>query len=316
MGDAEPLTTEFFKSFMEAQNKNITEEIKKSEESITGKISAISQTIAELQTKVVNQDAKIDEQNIKIGKQDTEIEKHSERIKILEISIRKKNLIFHNVPEPEDQHEVNLKQVVSKIIIESISLDTNENEIEFIYRLGKKTNQSSTKPRPILAGFFSYEKKQQILKEKSRFKDCRVTEDFPKEVIETRRRLAPIFGKLREEGKQVQMRIDKLVVDGKVWEEKTDENYPEDTSNKRKYEANSPQGNDQKRPAKKPPKSKTIENAPSKPETKRNYLRGNERTPVCSPITKFLSQRAVAEVTTISTPAITPGIVDLNKTLE
>lgn len=52
-----------------------------------------------------------------------------------------------------------------------------------------------------------------------------MSEDLPKEITESRKKLFPVMEKFRKEGKKVMFRLDKLVIDGKVWDGNTDEEF-------------------------------------------------------------------------------------------
>lgn len=75
--------------------------------------------------------------------QEKQIENHADKIKILETAIRKRNLIFHNIPETENA-EQSLRQIVSKIISDELKAQVKPSDLQFTYRLGKKNTSQGT----------------------------------------------------------------------------------------------------------------------------------------------------------------------------
>ncbi|KOB74990.1 putative endonuclease-reverse transcriptase [Operophtera brumata] len=77
--------------------------------------------------------------------------------------------------------------------------------------MGKKTEN---KIRPIVTTFTTYGKKIAILKNKHHLKEktIYVKEDFPQEILETRKKLQVQLQKERNEGKVAFLRYDKLIV--------------------------------------------------------------------------------------------------------
>lgn len=264
----------------------------------------INDSIGGLQKTLKSHEEKIKKQDEIIQVQCIQINENSEKIKNLEISLRKKNLLFHKVPETESS-EQNLKDIISSYCTNDLNINVSPTDIEYLYRLGKKEENigSQEKMRPVLVAFFSYATKLSVMKQRSRSKTYGISEDFPKEVVDARRKLIPVLERFRSEGKKVLLEVDKLLVDGKVWE---DDRENDETSNKRKGDCISPTGNETKKPSQGTPQEsitpQDVSNvpAPNKPESRRSYLKYNQRTPTCSPITKFLSKKAVEDITTLA----------------
>lgn len=243
---APPLTQDIFKQFLDAQSNQMATQIQESAKNImehtSTQLNVINNSIGLINKTLYEQEEKICQQDKKIQEQSFEISQHADKIKSLEIALRRKNLIFYGVPDTENNDE-ELRTAIAKI--------TNENpkEFEFLYRLGKKVNNSE-KPRPVLVGFFSYERKQSVLRASSKLKPYGLSEDFLKEVALSRKNLLPEMKKLREEGKRVSLRADKLYVDGKLWQSENNVTNIDlaEIANKRKYISLSPEAKNSKRP--------------------------------------------------------------------
>lgn len=262
------------------------------------KLAKIDSSIDAIKNTLKSQEEKIKEQECIIQIQSTEIHEHSEKIKSLEISLRKKNILFHKVPETETSEQT-LKEMISSYCTSELGVNVNPIDIEYLYRLGKKGENArdQAKTRPVLVAFLSYATKLGIIQKRSRSKTYGISEDFPKEVVETRRTLIPTMEKFRNEGKRVMLKVDKLIVDGRVWEKESDES----NNKKRKGDCISPKGNQTKRTpqlTKDNLQEALIQATPTRQEHVRPFLKNNQRTPVCSPITKYLAKKVTEEAMT------------------
>jgi len=75
--------------------------------------------------------------------------------------------------------------------------------------------------RPIVAKFAYYPDKERVRRESKELKGTPfgISEQYPQEVMEARRRLVPIMKKARSEGKEAYLRIDKLYINKQVYKE-------------------------------------------------------------------------------------------------
>ena len=69
-----------------------------------------------------------------------------------------------------------------------------------------------------MAKFHNYKDKEHVRKQSRFLKGTKyfVSEQFPRELVETRKKLFPMMIKARKEGKTAWMSYDKLFVDGRV----------------------------------------------------------------------------------------------------
>ena len=344
-----PITVEILQAMLNNHNDKISAKITESEKSIVKQqneqFSNIAKSITDLKNTVSIHDSKLEQQAALINNQQKEIQMNHDKIRYLEIELRKRNLLFHNVLEIE-KDDAELQDNLANFINQNLGVSCTVNDIDTVYRLGKRTYDSNVKPKPILASFFSYSLKTAIFRSRSKAKssDIAITEDFPKEVVEERRKLIPVLEKFKANGNKVSLRYDKLVINGSYWDgnlpddlsqknveqpnaaekiDKIPENPikdipkdPKKTNNKRKPSADSPEkSNSSKKKPTNITSSNDISNLMSKPGFSKNFIDGPPKSPICKPISKFFAAQ-------IKNQALLPGdnnnvqsTSDLNKTL-
>ncbi|CAG2187264.1 unnamed protein product [Mytilus edulis] len=97
--------------------------------------------------------------------------------------------------------------------------------LEKAYRLGKRKN-GAAKPRPIVVKFRKFEDREMIRSVSNRLKNTNygISPQYPKEVLERRKKLVPIMLKERKKNKKAYIAGDKLYVNESL-EETTDTEY-------------------------------------------------------------------------------------------
>lgn len=132
----------------------------------------------------------------------------------LEFASKNKNLILFKVMENEGEGGT-LINGVCRMIREIADYTFNEADVDEVYRVGK---HPTNPPRPIILVLKSRAKRTFLLTQKAKFLNRKVgiAEDLSKEIIEWRKPLYKLAESLRNDGKKVVFRMDKMVVDGKV----------------------------------------------------------------------------------------------------
>lgn len=130
------------------------------------------------------------------------------KLQIYEREKRKSNLIFFGVDERgKSEHE--LVDYI-KEIIEDMGVHMNSQEICNIYRIGKP---AENKNRPVVITITTQWKKHLIQKNRVNLpQGIYFKEDFPKEVLETRKKLQQSLEEERKKGNLAYIKYDKLVV--------------------------------------------------------------------------------------------------------
>lgn len=96
-------------------------------------------------------------------------EENEKRLDILEKHSRQKNLILFGMKEKEKSYE-ELEILVKDTIRNTLNIDCDKNEIDFVRRIGKLTHD---RPRPILFGLNTLGKKIKIIKSKKKIRRYR-----------------------------------------------------------------------------------------------------------------------------------------------
>ena len=142
------------------------------------------------------------------------------KIDQLENNSRRENLVFFGIPEKKPggfETWENCENLVRDILKNRLSIDEETIGIDRAHRLNTRL-----KPRPILVKFSNFKDKTRIL---ATFRDCekvqefyfRVSEDFSARVRRARRSLTPLLVSARKKRKHVNMKYDKLFMDGRFY---------------------------------------------------------------------------------------------------
>lgn len=137
----------------------------------------------------------------------SKIETLEEKIVLLERENKKKNLILFGLEEKEkDQND--LIDIVKEKIKNDLQMTLEKSEINKIHRIGKKKE----KVRPILISFVNEWKKTEIIRNKKRFQEVYVTEDYPKAILDKRKELQGELEEERRKGNHAFIKYDKIVI--------------------------------------------------------------------------------------------------------
>ncbi len=175
------------------------------------------QTKESLGRRVIQSELVITQLKEKIAKLEAEKSELKERMISLESYQRRENLVFHGIEEaPAWESFSVLRDKVRNEILQKLNIPNYENiRFDRIHRLGaKKENQS--RPRPIIAKFTYYSDKEAVLYANHHLRGSRyyISEDYPKEIQDERRRLYPFYKAAQKmyDKKQVKLRVNKLII--------------------------------------------------------------------------------------------------------
>lgn len=134
-----------------------------------------------------------------------------ERIINNEKDLKKRNILIYNLRETENNIQ-ELEVIIVDLVNHTLETGLKIEEIDFMYRLGKKTQ---SKTRPILLGLTTYRKKCEIMSNKSKLRSLQhkifLADDLPKEVVEERKKTRSVLSTLKEGG------VDAKIVKGKIF---------------------------------------------------------------------------------------------------
>ena len=134
------------------------------------------------------------------------------------------NLIFSGIKE-EDKEET--QEVLNAFIHEKLKIEEILS-FERVHRLGPPTG-AGAKPRNIIAKFTYYKQREQVRMAAPKLKGLAfgINEQFPKDVMETRKQLIPLFREAKRKRQKAKLVMDKLYIEGvRV--------YPEDMRDERR----------------------------------------------------------------------------------
>ena len=140
-----------------------------------------------------------------------------ERIIDMQCRSMRENLIFYKIREEENE-ELSTEDILKKFIMDEMKVE-EEMLFERVHRMGrsKKAQDGTIIPRPIIAKFSYFKQKERVRKAGFNLKGSMfgVSEQFPQEIIEQRKRLMPKFKKAKQEGRRAKLVVNKLYMDGK-----------------------------------------------------------------------------------------------------
>lgn len=234
-------TIDEIKNLLENCSKELSTKIHDSADSIN---KNIDDQIGKITGKIQELEKKVDDQAELIKTQEKEIfnlrSLYLDAEKEHQIDARKRNLILHNIPDDETSSG-ELKDKLVEIIKQECNIELKEWHFDNYFRLGKKNDN---KIRPVLLSLTSLSIKQSLFNKKRDLKNIGMSEDMPKCITEARQLLRPIMENFRKSGSKVYFKQDKLIVDGKEWQDEKittskrprEEEHPQDPNNKRTAE--------------------------------------------------------------------------------
>lgn len=124
------------------------------------------------------------------------------------------NLLFYKIAEEKDE---NCEIKIQNFMKENLKIETASNiKIQRAHRVGK---YNGSKTRPIVVKFAFYPDRERVRKAAVNLKGTEygISEQYPREVMETRKKLIPVMKKAREEGKEAFINVDKLYIDKRLY---------------------------------------------------------------------------------------------------
>lgn len=220
-----PLNEDMLKELLEGQKKltSVVECVQESQVKIERRISGLVDRIDSLEQKLNELNSLSTEvKNMKLStsKLEKQVSTLIDKVDDLENRSRRNNLIIYGLEEPFEEKYEDLKAKVQDDIFQQ-KLEITVTGIERCHRLGKKTND---KPRPVIIKFLDYREKTNVLSSAFKLKGSTLSlsEDFSKQVRETRRQLWKSSEEERLRGCKTRLVYDKLKVDDVLfaWDER------------------------------------------------------------------------------------------------
>ncbi|KAK7882534.1 hypothetical protein WMY93_011296 [Mugilogobius chulae] len=154
----------------------------------------------------------------------TSLKNENEKLKaaVLELRCRsmRDNLLIMGIDETKGETYSAAETLVRTFLREQLGFTEEASkkiQMERAHRLGQRKEPG--KPRPMIVKFTSSKSKDEILSLSKKLKGTRffMTNQYPGEVVEKRRKLIPIMNSFREKGQKVRLVTDKLYVNGELY---------------------------------------------------------------------------------------------------
>ncbi|XP_053395796.1 uncharacterized protein LOC128555965 [Mercenaria mercenaria] len=132
------------------------------------------------------------------------------------------NLLFFGIPEVRGENDADCVEKVLDLIESKLEIEDAKINIKLhrAHRIGKFDN---SKTRPVVAKFAYYPDRERVKLRASKLeRPYGISQQFPAEVMSTRRRLVPIMLEARKQGKEAYIKVDKLFIDGRLYREGVD----------------------------------------------------------------------------------------------
>ena len=136
-------------------------------------------------------------------------EEEKQRAIKLESHSPRNNLNFFNIPEQQDETATESESILRNFMEVRLKLnkeDANDMSFERVHRVGKPS-ASEGKPRLLIPKFTFHRDKEFVLSKAKKLwgTDFAIARDFPKEIVDERRRLVPFLKDAKENGQDAKL---------------------------------------------------------------------------------------------------------------
>lgn len=214
------------------QRLNTLEEVKEKVNSFDGEIKKlwvaledknrkIAEKVTIVEEKVESTDFALGLLNDKIVHLEKERDELNQEVTYLQSQSMRSNLLFSNIQESAPGNYEDTEAKIRDFMIEKMKLAkevVDQIEMERVHRVGEKIPGVC---RKIVVKFLKYKDKEFVRKQWKTLQGTPyyISEQFPKKVVDKRKRLFPKLKAAREEGKRAWIAYDTLYVDGKAVKE-------------------------------------------------------------------------------------------------
>ena len=213
--------------------------IQSSINNVTVKVSDIEVKVKELEKKVsaLEDSRDFDSESVeRMNSKQKEVDSLLKKMKTLETEQSKKesdlkaqvldiqcrsmrdNLIFYRIPEEKGETDDDCVRKILTFMEEMFEIEKATTEIK-LHRTHRMGRFSPTKTRPIVAKFAYYTDREKVRKSANKLKNTSygISQQFPKEIMDTRRKLVPIMKEARGKGQDAYIVVDKLYIDKQLY---------------------------------------------------------------------------------------------------
>ena len=190
----------------------------------SAEISALKTKVNDLESSLMFTQKQQEESSVRIDKCEDDQFRHEDELVRQSIYSRRWNLIFHGIPETEEE---NCPELVRDVLVSSLKIhESKAKSVMFcgVHRLGRKkprkrSGNNRPNPRPIIARFTCRADRDLAWRQRFNLKESsiKIAEDLPLNVREVRKNiLIPALKKARQnQGNKATIIGDRLLVNGK-----------------------------------------------------------------------------------------------------
>ena len=144
----------------------------------------------------------------------------------LECHSRRDNLKFYGIKEREHESNEDTEDLLRNFLRTDLKIPKEDGEsIQFdrVHRVSTRRVSSGTpnsKPRPIIVKLSSFHDKEFIksfVKNLTKGRNLGISDDFPKEVEEMRKKLYPVLKAAKQEKHTAFLKVERLIIDGSLY---------------------------------------------------------------------------------------------------
>jgi len=212
--------------------------IQTSVNTVNTRLSSMDKKISYLKSKVreIKQIREFDSQNLnEISKQHKHLDSFTQKMKeiesqhmeteqalkseILDLKCRsmRDNLLFHKISEEKGE---NCVQKVLNFLEHTLKIENASKEIR-LQRAHRVGLYRADKTRPIVAKFADFPDRERVLRAARKAREVGtnhgVSEQYPKEIVDKRRKLIPIMLQAQRDGKGAYIKVDKLFINKQLY---------------------------------------------------------------------------------------------------
>lgn len=130
------------------------------------------------------------------------------------------NLLFYRIPEERGETDDDCMRKVLEFIENTLEIENAQREIK-LHRAHRMGKYDQSKIRPIVAKFAYYPDREKVRKNAGKLKNTNygISQQFPREIMDTRKKLVPIMKAARAKGQDAYIVVDKLYIDKTLYRE-------------------------------------------------------------------------------------------------
>lgn len=188
--------------------------------------------LTDLKTCVANMCSQTASGTEEMQNHNTEIQQLKCRNTKLEAYTRRESIKIYNLQEIEGETPRDTEKLVRLMMEEKMKisrLDMNEIRFERVHRLATRRNpRRSTNTRPVIAKFSFYQDKEFVWSKVKNLKGTKIgiSHDYPKEIEAIHTKLYPVLKKAKQEKQSAFFKVDKLIINGQVYNGTKTDNLP------------------------------------------------------------------------------------------